>query len=187
MQETLLERYARWKSKRMALDKFPHDVLACIAEYLDLSDLESMLSALLKEQVVFSLQRSHTHVPVQLRTIWSSRRSIHNWCVHLHSMAEKMLYHCDRETTSVLALVDWTWCTRKPPLPVAEYGWCVNGTAHIHVDRLRLTGHLLSLFDRKLSGCRITFHRHANFPGFSYVDPTPFDAMLYTPYPHFIM
>ena len=188
---TRFEEYARWKAGRLPLHRVPDDVLGCIAERLSSVDLESLLCAYFGFKPDLACSDSHRALPMTLRTPWISKRAVHDFEQTLRTLAERAIFHCPhvpgrQQTSSVVALVDWSPFSQKPVCPVAEYGWTYpNAKVIVHMDRL--FGHAISCSQRAMPAVRVSLHRHICLYRENIIDPTPILAVTHCMFPHFTM
>jgi hypothetical protein len=121
-----LERYARFRARRLPLLDLPYGVLHhLVYHFLDAADHRRLAEALLGRAPDLLGPRGAADLaalPEELRTLFLQQEAIRLLEQHVRGLSDLCFYHTD-DRTRALVVVDWSPFAREPPLPVAEYHW----------------------------------------------------------------
>ena len=185
-----MERYARWKSNRLALDRLPAELFCLMASFLCANDFANLVCALTFTGPILWRQEDVMTIPPELRCRWVELASLTEWEWYLRNhLAEHAYFHC-RDGTSVIVLVDWSQFKGTHPEPVAEYAWRFyegRATTDICVHHKRLQREWSVRKKKGLPSMRITLHTHFLWNDVHIVNPRPVFHATYPLFPHFLL
>ena len=161
---TRLERYARWRSGRLALESLGDDLLGAVAAHLDGPDLLRLVEAMLGAAPRVDVPAHVASVPEPLRALWLEHVIVAAFETHVYALAERALFHA-RDALGVMLLADWS--PFVPPdaeaaSPVAEYAWAYEPAlaSRVRCHRLRLLSVVRDCLARAMPAVRLALHTH---------------------------
>ena len=183
-----LERYARFRSRRLSLDALPSDVMRVVVGFLSWREFLLLVHA----YVGFApdlWERGHLGlVPRDLRSLFVIRQSLSGLQRRLEVVAETALFHC-RRADEVRVLVDWSPFSPHPPREVARVCWTrealPRADVRIHTDSMYDL--LRRALDRGLPVVRITLHPLFYWSNRAVLHPTPCVVLNHALLPHAIV
>jgi hypothetical protein len=154
-----LERFARFKQRRLRLDLLPDDLLATVAEHLEVLDIECLLAALTGEVLCVSLPRDFDAAPAALRGAWIEKTAVRDFrkAVLAH-LADPILFACAGTSMRAVVLDDWTPFASRPPVPLAEVRWSNTFHGTVDVDEERVLARVRAAVRHRTPVARLTAH-----------------------------
>lgn len=196
-----LERYARWKSGRLCLDRLPEDVLGyLIQHFLTVDDLDNLLTARTGRRPSLARRADLALVPEEVRGFWVGTTMLKEAHAHLfYRVAEVALYHA-RDVQSVVCFSDWSpFAVRREsggsgcsvlPMPVAEYCWGRDAqgkyVANVHVYERRLEEVAKDCVRRQMPVVHLSLYAMLPFPT-PVLCPNPLYMTEMVVFPHFLL
>ena len=182
-----LERYARWKSDRMKLEKMPNDIISyMIRSFLPYTDMRNLLTAMSGRYLDISCKADNDYIPDELRLYWIEETVTESFIAYLHSMTEFACFHAAHTTTVVQAFIDWSPFSPIVPMPVADYAWNnAHTTVNIHRDCVRY--YITTCVKQRKPCVRISFHKTLRWNHQNILHPDPIMATEFNFIPHFLV
>ena len=189
-----LERYARWKQRRIRLESLPHDVLTIICRFLTNESVPNLLAALqgLSRTKAIGSAQDVVEVPVEIRRRWLRRMAYEHVEGQLKALTHHTCVYCNDVSIQVHAFADWSVFdeTHRTRRPIAEYRYeDANGRAEwtMRVNEHVLTRHVDSLCERCVCATRISIYVVLAANTLVYLIPNEMGAFLFLVYPHFLI
>ena len=121
---TLLERYARWKSRRFDLSALPSDVLFHLcADFLSYEDIVRLGVAFDPGISLFSVDNFPLSLPIGMRTQWLLSASLSHLYEELFSLRETCIFYCGQRFVALYAFLDWSPFSNTALQPACMYTW----------------------------------------------------------------
>lgn len=183
-----LERYARWRSRRLPLHHLPNDVLDIVVGLLARLDFFSFLAAVVGFVPDLNVPQHVAHVPQPIRSRWFHEMVLQTFEFHLSQLADQALFYC-KDSTSALALVNWSPFGSSTITPVAEYSW--SRTTPVHSNVILHSESLRTIVNRCIckQSCavRLSLHLHLHWNNQDIINPDPTLQYVYYVYPHHVI
>lgn len=186
---TRLERYARWKSKRLHLDWLPHDVLTYISnQFLTPRDTRALLHALIGYAPRPFVRADILAIPESMRASWLINNAYEFLIASIQDLSDICFFHAhDYARVSVFA--DWSpFTSRKPHKPVAFARWRSYAQPHgyLHIDKVRLYQCLLRACYAGRPCMHLAVYREFIWNHVYIMNPQPLLQTSTVFWPHFI-
>lgn len=123
---TRLERYARFRSKRLPLQTLPYELIAHVSSFLSPQDTHFLLAALFAptQYRLDPWQSGDVQVVVpELRRAWLIKVLYARFEHWLNTILAECALSCCYDTSSIVAVADWSPFHPSPPCALAEYSW----------------------------------------------------------------
>ena len=182
-----LERYCRWRQKRLRIDRLPNDAVLHVIGFLYHEDVCALLNALYSAPRVNIQSRCEAlMVPEELRTEWLYGAACESLRRIAISIGEIALFHA-HDCTRVCAHVNWSVFTGPcAPVPLCVYEW-----TPIHSAIVQMNEHEVwrVIRDASVTGCTavtIALYRYMSWGGVFVLHPEPCHRMMYSVFPYFL-
>lgn len=182
-----LERYSRWRQRRLRLDHLPNDVVLNVIGYLCHDDLCSLLNALYAVPRFNVESRVQANlVPIELRAEWLYGAACDGLRRTLYSIGEIALFHA-RSCSRVCAHVDWSvFSGPVMPVPICVYDWSQQCSANVAVNEIELWR---VVRNKSTTGCMavtIALYTYLWWGGSWIIHPVPCHRLTYPVFPYFL-
>lgn len=191
-----LERYARWRSRRLPLDRLPEDVLGhLVSGFLTGEEVRRLVEALYGALDVND-PLDVARVPAPCRPCWLYHHMLGALGAALRGVAaETALFHAHGPTygpARVLAFADWSPFSepgggKRALRPIAEYHWARGAApprAVVVAHRSRVVACVRDCVLRRRPVTALAFYRVRTLPHLCVVDPLPAFVTQVQVYPH---
>ena len=147
-----LERYSRWKQRRLSLERLPRDVLGYVMQHLSHDDAIALINALY----------GTSPIPVELTGIWSHVRAVDGLRRLVHSIADVAMFHAIH-CSYVCAHVDWSIFSRRVPQTLCTYQWTLQHNADVKVNDEHVKRLVSQCLQKKRQAVTIALYRYVVF------------------------
>lgn len=180
-----LERYARWKSRRLSLYYLPNDILELIVLHLLDMDLQNFLHAILGFSPRLHERNEMLEVPLSIRNHWIANVVLDSFKSHLSLMADPALFHC-RDLSGSLIVADWSpFSSHTKFNPIADYSWTrsrpVRANVSIYDESVKKI--INDCYQRQFCAVRLSLHMYTSWSGVFSINPEPLSWHLYYVFP----
>lgn len=169
-----LERYSRWRQKRLRIDCLPSDVLAVIVRHLDHVSVCNVLTALNGHAPLMQRGDDFATIPIEFRTTWICNTACEALERELRSLTYTACYNnaCADLTLAVYAIGDWTPFAAHIPMSIATYQWTFDAHRHptwtVQIKSRTLRRHVNRMLRRRVCATRVSLYHvdetHASNP-----------------------
>jgi hypothetical protein len=180
-----LERYARWKSRRLSLCYLPNDILEVIVLQLLEMDLQNFLHAILGFIPRLHERNEMLQVPLSIRSHWIGNVVLNSFKYHLSLMADPALFHC-RDLSGSLIVADWSpFSSQKEFNPIADYSWTRSRPVRVNVSIYDepIKKIINDCYQRQLCAVRLSLYTYISWNGVFSINPEPISWHLYNVFP----
>ena len=183
-----LERYSRWRQRRLRIDRLPHDVVLNVISFLDHADVCTLLNALYAVPRANIRSRSEVGlVPAELRTEWLNGAADDGLRRTLYALGEIAFFHA-RDCSRVCAHVDWSvFSGPRMPVPLCVYEWSHRGVAAVEVcdAEVRRVVHEAGRTGR--TAVTLALYKYLWWGSTWILHPDPCHQRMYAVYPYFVL
>lgn len=145
-----LERYARWRQRRLRVDLLPPDVFAIVCTHLDHESKTALLRAV-------SGRVPPAGIPREVRSAWLCEHAAARLHASLLSLKDTTCFYARHLTRGVYAFGDWSPFRGVTPDALARFEW--RGTRWTaNVDRAAVWRHVREMMRKAACSTRVSLH-----------------------------
>ena len=182
-----LERYCRWRQRRLRIDRMPNDAVLNVISFLSHEDVCALLNALYSvPRMNIQSRREALLVPCELRAEWLHGAAWDNIVRIVYSIGETAFFHA-RDCTRVCAHVDWSVFTgHRMPVPLCVYEWAPMCSARVEMNEHEAWRVIRDASATGRTAVTIALYRYRLWGNQLVLQPDPCHRMTYHVFPYFL-
>lgn len=190
---TRLEQYARWRQRRLRIDRLPPDVLSLLCTFLEYVDVCRLVEAINGHAPIIRCKCDMVDIPIEFRHSWMRETAYDILETRVRSLANEACYFSRSFSVCVHAYADWSPFKKQrwSPQPLAEFMWRLNDTGRptwcTVVNRRAIQDQVCHMIRHSLCATRVAMYVAMEIQRYGMIiAPKEVSASLVLVFPHFI-